>query len=133
MLGNGWCKLTLLTCRAARKDGSPCVTPARESGYCFAHDPALAAKRKAAHYAGGVNKGAGRRLAKLTPHSLKPVLTALFEALQGLQDGTIEPRQGSAMAAVAGAIVRCYETAQLEAALAETQARLAALERYRPA
>src|SRR2546428_530953 len=40
-------------CRATRRDGQPCRVRALEDGYCFAHSPKLAAKRKAAHAAGG--------------------------------------------------------------------------------
>jgi hypothetical protein len=107
----------MTTCSANRKDGSPCAMQARASGYCFAHDPALAEKRRAAYSTGGSNKRTSRRLDKLTPASLRPVLDKLFAALDGLEDGTLEPRVGSAMASVAGVIVRVYETSEMESRL----------------
>lgn len=60
---------------------------------------------------------------------MRPVLVLLHATLVGLHGGTVDPRVGSAMASIAGAIVRVHEVAQLEVTLEETQARLAALER----
>ena len=39
----------MTTCQGRRKNGSPCTARALASGYCFAHDPALAQKRDAAY------------------------------------------------------------------------------------
>jgi Family of unknown function (DUF5763) len=99
----------MTTCSATRKDGATCTTPARNSGYCFAHDPALAEKRRAAYRSGGRNKSTSKRLDRLTPASLRPVLSKLYAALDGLEDGSVEPRVGTAMASVASVIVRVHE------------------------
>src|SRR5262245_13145882 len=40
-------------CQQVRQDGTPCRATARPSGFCFAHDPALAAKRTDARRKGG--------------------------------------------------------------------------------
>src|SRR5581483_11343713 len=101
-------------CRAARRDGHLCTAPALASGFCFAHDPALAERRAEARAAGGKGKSTAQRLTKLVPASLKPVLCKLMDALDEVHDGTLEPRQASAMASLAGAITRLYETASLE-------------------
>jgi hypothetical protein len=61
-------------------------------------------------------------LERLTPTSLKPVLTRLFACLEGLEAGTVEPKTATAMASVSTAIVRIFEVAELEQ-------RLEALER----
>jgi hypothetical protein len=102
------------------------------SGWCFAHDPALAEKRAAAHAAGGRASATSARVEKLTPASLRPILATLVAALDGVEAGDLTPRQGQAMAALAGAIVRIYESARLEAAMESALARLDALERSGP-
>jgi len=102
------------TCKASRADGQPCQGKAGETGYCFAHDPALRAKRTAAYATGGRNKATPRRLDKLMPASLRPVLELLLGALEEVHAGDLDPRQATAMASLASAIGRLYETAQLE-------------------
>ncbi len=102
------------TCKASRADGQPCQGKAGETGYCFAHDPALRAKRKAAYATGGRNKATTARVIKLLPSTLKPVLEQLFLALEEVHAGELDPRQAGAMASLASAIGRLYETAQLE-------------------
>jgi hypothetical protein len=71
---------------------------------------------------GGKNKATNRRLDRLTPASLRPVLDTLFSALGGLEDGSIEPRVATAMASVAGVIVRVYEASDLEMRLKALEA-----------
>jgi hypothetical protein len=93
----------------------------------------LQEKRRAAYAQGGRNRRTSHRLDRLTPSTLRPVLTRLLATLEALEAGTIEPKVGSSMAAVAGAIVRCYEIAGLEAELLAAQQRLEALERGRRA
>jgi hypothetical protein len=99
---------------------------------CFAHSPSVdEIRRRGAQ--GGANKSTERRLARMGHGSLAPVLTTLYETLDGLKTGAVEPRQGAAIASVAGAIVKCREAGQLELQLTETLRRLDALERGRPA
>src|SRR5690242_12728705 len=121
MVGNGWKCLgggvRMTTCTAVRADGQPCGGPARGSGYCFAHDPDLQAKRQAARRAGGHGKRSTSRLDKHTPHGLRPVLDRLYAALDGVAEGSLTPQQGSSMASIAGAIIRTFEVAELEARL----------------
>jgi hypothetical protein len=94
---------------------------ALQSGFCFAHDPGLAAKRQAAYAAGGTNKATARRLDKLVPTSLKPALTTLLQALDETHRGTLDSKQASAMAALAGAIGRLYGVAELEQRLSDLE------------
>jgi len=101
-------------CRATRADGQPCTVRALADGYCFAHSPSTAAKRRAAYATGGRNKSTPTRLGKLMPASLKPVLQKLMDGLDEVHDGTLDPRQASAMASLASAIGRLYEVAELE-------------------
>jgi hypothetical protein len=107
------------TCTATCKNGTPCSAAARPGkALCFAHCPDLQAKRQAARVNGGAGKATARRLDRLTPARLRPVLDKLYAALDGLEDGSVEPKVAVAMASVAGAIVRCYEVAEVEARLA---------------
>lgn len=102
-------------CQGRRKDGQACqarALPARR--FCFAHDGALRDKRQAAYAAGGRGKGTAARLNKLMPATLRPVLNKLMLAVDEVHDGTLDPRQASAMASLAGAIGRLYEVAELE-------------------
>lgn len=101
-------------CEATRTNGQPCTARALADGYCFAHSPALAQKRRAAYATGGRHKSRAARADKLLPASLRPVVVTLIAALDEVHAGTLEPRQASAMASVAGAIGRLYETATLE-------------------
>src|SRR5262249_56882372 len=53
MLQPGGAGTSAGTCRQPRSDGSPCRGAARSSGYCFAHDPALAGKQAVGRRRGG--------------------------------------------------------------------------------
>jgi hypothetical protein len=106
-------------CTATRKDGQPCQTPVvADSCWCFAHNPDLAAKRTAARRQGGRNKSRVNRVQRLVPASLKPTIGALFEALDEVHAGTLDPRSAGAMAALAGAIARLYSVGVLEERIA---------------
>jgi hypothetical protein len=47
-------------CRGTKRDGSPCTAPVRGSnGYCWAHDPTNADKRRRMASRAGSSKGSG--------------------------------------------------------------------------
>lgn len=98
---------------SASPHSAACRAAAGPSGYCFGHDPALAAARARGRRAGGQGRSAGRRLRKAVPPDLKDVLARLIEALEGCHEGGLEPRVATAMASLAGAIVRVYEVGEL--------------------
>jgi len=103
------------TCAGTRKDGTECrARRLRNSRLCFAHDPTLRDKRHEAYAAGGRAKSTEARLTKLMPASLKPILDLLMTSVSEVHAGDLDPRQASAMASLAGAIGRLYETAALE-------------------
>src|SRR5829696_2116991 len=94
-------------CRAPRRDGSSCRAVAvLASGYCAMHDPDRQTAMQAARAQGGRNKSRGTRLQRLVPRDLRPALALLFAALDEVHGGALDPRQGTAMAALAGAIAR---------------------------
>ncbi len=101
-------------CQATRRDGQPCAMKAGEDGFCFSHSPTAAERRRAGNALGGRNKATPKRLARLIPSSLRPTLETLFAALDEVHSGELDPRQASAMASLASAIGRLYETASLE-------------------
>ncbi len=74
----------------------------------------------------GRGKATARRVDKLVPVTLKPVVGTLLAALDAVRDGTLTPAQASAMAAVAGALVRVYSLAELEQRVEALEAATAA-------
>jgi hypothetical protein len=45
-----------MLCKSKTRSGARCQVAARPSGYCFAHDPKLATKARAARVLGGLNR-----------------------------------------------------------------------------
>ena len=115
------------TCRAPRTDGSPCISAiVLPSGFCHPHDPDRRESIAGARAKGGQGKSRIARAERLVPASLRPTIAVLFDALQEVHDGHLEPKQGQAMAALAGAIARLYSVGVLEeriAALETTEER----------
>ena len=112
-------------CRGTRRDGTPCQAPAHAigpAGWCWAHDPQLAAARREARAAGGRNKSTAARVEKLVPQTLRPVLDTLLQALPATRDGALTPGQAGALAALAGAIVKVWTAGQLEQRVLELEA-----------
>ncbi len=103
-----------MQCQAETKGGQRCRGAARASGFCFAHDPDLQQARRDGAARGGQNKRTEARITRLVPVTLKPVLERLMGAVDEVYDGTLEPKQATAMASLAGAISRLYETAEIE-------------------
>ena len=97
-------------CTSIRRDGSPCMARAGPSGYCIGHVPgAEDARRK-----GGHAKSRAERAAKLLPARLKPMVSLLEDALGEVHRGELDPRAASAMASLAGALVRAITAGELE-------------------
>jgi len=103
----------MTTCKAQRRDGQPCTVRALADGYCFAHSPSTADKRRMAHTTGGRNSAGTKRVNKLVPATLRPLLQTLLVAVDEVHAGKLTAAQASAMAALAGAVVKFYETAEL--------------------
>ena len=122
------------TCRATRRDGQRCrSTVVLGSGFCPMHDPARRAEVAAARARGGRHKATARRLDKLVPATLKPVIGTLLDALAETHAGDLDPKRASAMAALAGAVGRLYQTGVLEERLAALEAAQEAAQGRRPA
>jgi hypothetical protein len=105
-------------CLAIRRDGSPCKAwGSKTTGLCPAHSPNF--KEIAA--LGGRNKARAIQLEKRLPARLRPVLDLLANAITQVHKGELLPQRAQAMAALASALVRCTEFAELEARLDELE------------
>ena len=107
-------KAILVPCPASRRDGQPCQGAANKSGFCMAHDPALAERRREAARLGGKGKARAARLGKLVPPRLMAVYDTLELALGQVYRGEIDPRVATAMASLAGAMVKVLTSGELE-------------------
>jgi hypothetical protein len=110
-------------CKATRADGRPCQGAPLASGFCFAHDPQLKEQRQAGNEQGGRHKARTARLQRLVPQGIRPVLDRLVTALEETNEGRLDPRTASAMAALAGSIVKVYELVELDQRLERLEQR----------
>ncbi len=102
-------------CTGTRRDGTPCAATVMGAGMlCYAHDPARATERDRARSKGGTNSATRARLDRLVPATLRPMIGSLLDALDEVHRGDLDPKQASAMAALAGAITRAYSVGVLE-------------------
>jgi len=102
-------------CTGQRKDGMACGAAVMGTGtLCYAHDPARATERDQARRKGGTNSATRARLDRLLPATLRPMIGSLLDALDEVHAGTLDPRQASAMASLAGAITKAYGVGVLE-------------------
>ena len=102
-------------CSAITTAGAPCPNRTLpHSSFCFAHDPALAARREDARRKGGAATRRSERLARMIPGQLQTVYTTLETALAEVHDGTITPSVANAMAAIASAMVRTLTAGEME-------------------
>lgn len=86
------------------------------------HDPDRRAAMAAARAKGGQNKATARRIDRLVPATLRPMIGTLLGALDEVHDGGLDPRAASAMAALAGAVTRAYSVGVLEERIASLEA-----------
>ena len=97
-------------CPAAKKDGSPCTARAGPNGFCVGHGP----NSNEARRRGGQATSRAARAGKLLPSRLRPILERLETALEQVHTGKLLPAQAGAMASLAGAIIRVYQSGELE-------------------
>ena len=114
-------------CRGTTRDGAPCAArPRPERGWCAWHDPDLADRRDAWNRSGGRAKSNVVRAQKRLPQDLRDTLEALYRVMAAVEAGDMEPSRASAIAQVSRAIVAVFETATVEARIAEIEAKVAA-------
>jgi hypothetical protein len=108
MVMNGKEKL----CQAVRKDGKQCQAKSIREGYCFAHSPELADKRKEARKLGGKNKSNMKRLAKRMPNLFTSTLEKLDKAMDEVHDGKLDPKIAIALTVLSNTIVRVWDAGE---------------------
>ena len=107
-----------IICAGTRVNGELCtavVVTDRE--FCVGHLPNANDNRAR----GGQQSAALARLQKHIPQDLRELKTDLYKALDDVHAGRVSPQQGAAMATIANAIIRVYETAELNAELQEAK------------
>jgi hypothetical protein len=84
------------TCKATKRDGSPCTLPSYGSdGLCWAHDPKNAERRRRGQSRGGKSKPSKE-------------LVGIKQRLSDLADDVLEGRQDKGVAAVASQVLNVY-------------------------
>src|SRR2546428_11734384 len=101
-------------CKAIKRNGQGCAGRPGESGFCFAHDPSLESTRESARVKGGENSSRAVRLEKLMPRRLRPLFDLLEQAMKELYEGKLDPRRATAMASLAGVMVKVLHAGELE-------------------
>jgi hypothetical protein len=103
-------------CRAKTKAGKPCKASPVEKGLCAFHaDPKRAAElgriggSKNRLHVSGSEPGPVR-----PPQTAKEVKNLLAEAMAGIHAGRLEPKIASIMAYVGTALLKAFETTDLE-------------------
>jgi hypothetical protein len=107
-------------CRATKRNGTPCTAPARGSnGYCWAHDPTHADKRRRAA------SRAGRSKPSAELRNVKAQLQALAD---GVLSGELDKGDAAVVSQVLNVYLRALETERKWKELTEMEERVAALE-----
>ena len=104
-------------CSATKVDGTPCRAWAVLNGLCVGHQPGAAAARSK----GGHNSSKTARLEAKLPARLRPVVELLEKAMHEVHEGKLTPQQGSAIASLAGALIKSLEHGDLEIRLADLE------------
>jgi len=107
-------------CQALRSDGQPCRANATLNSRCVGHQPGVQDARRR----GGAATSRAARANRLLPARLRPVAVLLEQALVETHDGKLSPRVASAMAAVAGALVRVVTSGEMEERVRSLEERL---------
>jgi hypothetical protein len=111
-------------CSAIAKSGSRCQTPAVAGlSFCYLHAPEMAERRRAAAVKGGRNRSAKARAAKQIPEAMDAETLAGWLSLlfTSVLSGKVEPRVGTACAAIARTLHEVRHTTELEQRLAELE------------
>ena len=113
-------------CPATRRDGSQCSAKATVEGWCIGHAPGAEEARRR----GGAATSRSNRAQKLLPVRLRPIVLLLERAIFDVYQGTLDPRRGSALASLAGALVKVLSTGEIEERLRVLEKQVG--ERYDP-
>ena len=107
-------------CNAIARSGERCGSPALpDSSYCFVHSPDHAEARRAASVKGGRNRSAQARARAAIPPAMDAVELGGWLALvfRRVVAGQMEPKIGTAAAAIARTMMGVRELVEIEARL----------------
>jgi hypothetical protein len=122
------------TCAGVTKAGKPCeITMLADASFCFAHSPDHATERAEARRRGGRNKATARRAERLIPSRLVPTFAKIETALDDVLAGELDPKNATAAAALARALVAVLQAGELEARVRDLEGRGGGHEPARPA
>ncbi len=107
-------------CSARKKDGGECHGWPDKSGLCPAHRPGAHEIRV---FAGKCRSKQHQLETRLHPR-LRPVLDRLATAIEETHKGILHPARAQAMAALASALIKVTEFAEVEARLTALEERL---------
>jgi hypothetical protein len=113
-------------CRAIAKSGSRCKNPVLAGKqHCLFHDPDAGELRLLGSRTGGRNRGNKARAAKVLPPAFtsQELLAVLSDGIRKVADDHLEPGVLNAMANAARAMTSIREMTEVEARLAELEAR----------
>ena len=111
-----------IICNKTKTNGDSCTATAVAGQLqCIGHLPNAEANRSL----GRVAASPLARLQKFIPQDLRELKTDLYQALDDVHKQRISPQQGAAMATIANAIIKVYETAELNAELQEAKEMIA--------
>lgn len=113
------------SCQAAKPDGSRCQAAALPgSGFCFFHDPARAAERRAAQSFGGSQN----RMKTLTADApdvkvadCRDVVDLISETINQVRKGQVDPRVANAIGYLANVLIKAAGQGEFEGRLAELE------------
>lgn len=113
------------TCLGTKRDGTRCGSTALlPTGYCTAHSPGYREKRRADSARGGRRKANRERMSRNMPADMRTLAEDLTEVFRLVREGQLESKVGSALASIAGAIVKVHEVGVLTAKLEDIERRL---------
>jgi hypothetical protein len=120
-------------CAASRSDGTACQAPPLPSGFCFAHDPDLAAERAAARKAGGLQRSKRAAVLPEAPEvnfaDVAAVVALLGETATMVRRGTLDCKVANCLAYIASVGLRALQDGELEKRIAALEERLAAAQK----
>ena len=115
-------------CTSETKTGKQCRAPAVADGLCLSHHPDYRDRLRLGQSRGGAARSNANRAARLLPDDLKGVGAMLLQAMRDVRDGSLDPKQASALASLANAYRGVFEVGTLDAKLADIDERLKAAE-----
>src|SRR5215217_3195756 len=108
------------TCKATKRDGSPCTLPAQgQQGLCWAHDPKNAEKRR---------RGASRGGRAKANRELPQIKTLLEDLTEQVLAGELETSRAAVASQLINTRLRAIEVERKIREAEEIEERLAALE-----